>query len=160
MDWTPRASAKLRQLWTAGVPTAQIGVELGCSKNAVIGRAGRDPCLLKRASPIKHGPQTDQPKRSHKAKATFARVGLPVPTVLKLVQDNTKQPYPPPFVIRVPPAQRLPLPRGAVGPTRTCQWTDCDRSPWLFCDDATTPGYSWCGPHKARVFASRTERAA
>lgn len=37
----PEADATLRARWSEGVPCAQIGLELGVSPHAVIGRAGR-----------------------------------------------------------------------------------------------------------------------
>lgn len=40
-DWTTEAKAKLTELWHSGVVTREIGVALGCGKNAVIGKAAR-----------------------------------------------------------------------------------------------------------------------
>lgn len=41
-DWDDAACAKLRRLWVPDGPSARaIGAELGCSRNAVIGKAGR-----------------------------------------------------------------------------------------------------------------------
>jgi GcrA cell cycle regulator len=39
--WTPARDARLEELWGEGVSTSRIGVELGVTKNAVIGRARR-----------------------------------------------------------------------------------------------------------------------
>lgn len=41
VDWTDKKIQMLRQLWSDGDTTAQIGAKLGCSKNAVIGKANR-----------------------------------------------------------------------------------------------------------------------
>jgi GcrA cell cycle regulator len=40
-DWTLASIATLRQLWDAGLSTAEIGRRMGISKNAVVGKAHR-----------------------------------------------------------------------------------------------------------------------
>jgi len=55
-DWTPEAVGKLHIAWDAGDSTAKIGKDIGCGKNAVIGKARREG-LPKRKSPIKYGPR-------------------------------------------------------------------------------------------------------
>lgn len=40
--WTPQMLAELRQLWKAGVSGTKIGLALGMTKNAVIGKARRE----------------------------------------------------------------------------------------------------------------------
>lgn len=40
-DWSREALEKLEKFWLEGVPTAQIGIRLGVSKNAVVGKAHR-----------------------------------------------------------------------------------------------------------------------
>ena len=51
IDWTPERTDLLKSLWNEGLPTSQIGVRLGVSKNAVVGKAHRLG-LPKRQSPI------------------------------------------------------------------------------------------------------------
>ncbi len=51
MTWTPERVDLLAQLWSSGMPTAQIGKELGITKNAVVGKAHRLG-LPERQSPI------------------------------------------------------------------------------------------------------------
>lgn len=41
MNWTARKVETLRQLWADGKSARKIGLELGTTKNAVIGRAHR-----------------------------------------------------------------------------------------------------------------------
>ena len=41
MSWDDNKIANLKQLWDSGVPTSQIGQQLGFSKNAIIGKAFR-----------------------------------------------------------------------------------------------------------------------
>lgn len=51
MEWTAAVIANLRQLWADGHSTAEIGRRLGCSKNAVIGKARRMK-LPRRQDPV------------------------------------------------------------------------------------------------------------
>lgn len=51
-DWNVATIRLLRLLWSEGLPTSEIGRRLGCSKDAVIGKAHRLD-LDARRSPIK-----------------------------------------------------------------------------------------------------------
>jgi len=48
--WTPERITVLGELWAAGVPTAEIGRQLGLTKNAVVGRVHRMGLPARRAS--------------------------------------------------------------------------------------------------------------
>ncbi|MBN9084346.1 MAG: hypothetical protein J0I16_22775 [Rhizobiales bacterium] len=48
--WRAEDDAVLRSLWAEHVPTADIAMRLGCSRNAVIGRANRLSLPARRAS--------------------------------------------------------------------------------------------------------------
>ena len=50
-DWTPELISRLRELWAGGESVSAIGRMLGCSKNAVVGKAHRLG-LPARPSPI------------------------------------------------------------------------------------------------------------
>lgn len=52
MEWTEKLVEQLKQLWTDGLSTAEIGRRLGITKNAVIGKAHRLG-LPSRPSPIR-----------------------------------------------------------------------------------------------------------
>ncbi|HLJ63603.1 MAG TPA: GcrA family cell cycle regulator [Stellaceae bacterium] len=53
--WSPELIERLGALWRAGLSTAEIGRQLGVTKNAVVGKAHR--LLLKpRPSPLKRPP--------------------------------------------------------------------------------------------------------
>ncbi|MBL6946249.1 MAG: global cell cycle regulator GcrA-like protein [Rhodospirillales bacterium] len=59
VDWTEKQVAELIRLWNEGLPTSEIGRQLGTTKNAVVGKAHRMG-LTKRQSPIRKKP--DEPK--------------------------------------------------------------------------------------------------
>jgi hypothetical protein len=139
--WTHALDARLIAMWYDGLATAEIGDRLGITKNAVIGRKNRLG-LASRLSPIKGGPVVRMKRKpSPIALPTSARITPPPPPHAT-----------PPVHWRGVVKNPLPIPRGAIGPSRTCQWTDCERAPWLMCDAPTTAGYSWCAAHKAIVF--------
>ncbi|QDH16659.1 GcrA family cell cycle regulator [Swingsia samuiensis] len=52
MEWTDEAIARLRDLWSQGLSTAEIGRQLSITKNAVVGKAHRLG-LPSRPSPIR-----------------------------------------------------------------------------------------------------------
>ncbi len=54
--WTPQRTADLETYWVQGLTTAEIGLRLGISKNAIIGKAHRIH-LPPRPSPIKRSPR-------------------------------------------------------------------------------------------------------
>ena len=50
--WTPEMHARLEELWASGATATEIGREMGCTKNAVLGQVHRVG-LPKRFSPIR-----------------------------------------------------------------------------------------------------------
>ncbi|GBD57157.1 GcrA family cell cycle regulator [Gluconobacter wancherniae] len=58
MDWTDDTIARLRDLWSQGLSTAEIGRQLSITKNAVVGKAHRLG-LPPRPSPIRNRPVKD-----------------------------------------------------------------------------------------------------
>ncbi len=61
MSWTPERIAELQKLWQEGLSTAEIGRQLGISKNAVVGKAHRLG-LSSRPSPIRRNGKGESPK--------------------------------------------------------------------------------------------------
>ena len=54
MEWTNEQISELTRLWADGISTQQIGIAIGVSKNAAVGKAHRLN-LEQRESPIKGG---------------------------------------------------------------------------------------------------------
>jgi GcrA cell cycle regulator len=171
--WDDRTSTALLHLWHDGVSANQIGVLLGCGKNAVIGRAHR--IGLHRPSPLKPGPEAAQPKPPKpKRDPRAARPPMPqperVPTLAqwrgaqavetaRLVSLGKRPPVP----LTVPPRPATGPVTGPVGTVRSCQWIDGEKPDWTMCGQPAVPGYSWCIEHKRRAFvrgSSQWESAA
>ena len=171
MSWTSDEDHVLRRLWADGLSAKNIADKLGCTKNAIIGRAHRLQ-LPQRPSPIK------------------ARDGQPIVTRTKIVADKpvkvmetqhtrepvAKRPVPPPrpAVPRLAPAPLLPrlerLPLKAPTPNKfsgpTCHfpmWGNKQRPTHVYCDAPRLEGKAYCLQHAARCFEPgrhRRDRAA
>jgi hypothetical protein len=155
--WSVADIARALALWESGLPAAEIAAKLGRTKNMVCGLARR-----------KNFPARPQPggwKPNTEPNGRRALKPKPAPRPFQLPQNGNpshgvSQLFPPMEPREAAPIWRsntrspLPIPRGAIGPARSCQWTDCERAPWLFCDAPTVAGYSWCRQHKAAVFRS------
>jgi GcrA cell cycle regulator len=75
LDWNDKQIAKLKQLWADGLPIAEIGRQLGCSKNAAGGKARRLN-LPPRPSPIRLGGQVQPPRPRRMIKAMIPRAPI------------------------------------------------------------------------------------
>ena len=56
--WTPERINYLKELWNEGLSTREIGLKLGVTRNAVVGKAHRMG-LSKRGSPTTEAPSTE-----------------------------------------------------------------------------------------------------
>ena len=63
MAWTEEQIDQLKDLWSEGLSTSEIGRKLGVTKNAVVGKAHRLG-LPPRPSPIKRATGAKRPTRS------------------------------------------------------------------------------------------------
>lgn len=139
--WTDREDARLRQLWSERVSTADIGRILGRTKNSVVGRAHRMG-LPPRVSPIRGDG------------ATVARVPV-APRAPEATLGGTAATAP----VRVAEAAPAPLmvaPRVSVPPGR-CRfplWGDQERPTHRYCDAPRARGI-YCAAHADRCYAER-----
>jgi GcrA cell cycle regulator len=117
-DWSEVAITRLRELWSEGHSTTEIGRRLGVSKNAIVGKAHRLD-LTARPSPIKGGaPSGPRPTRQAKITPRLAdMVPLPscAPTPREADAPTRREPRP----ARAPRSEPRNL---AVSRTETCCW--------------------------------------
>jgi GcrA cell cycle regulator len=152
MEWSEETIIRLRELWSEGHSTAEIGRRLGVSKNAIVGKAHRLD-LAARPSPIRRGGSgTPTPRRSTPRRVagptlppltSTTTVPLTAPTVVPIVA--TPKPVPPtPRVHAIP----HPAPR-SYGRVITCCWPigEPGTRNFRFCDVESVPGKPYCTDH-------------
>lgn len=151
-DWTDAQVARLRELWTAGHSTAEIGRRMGMSKNAVISKSHRLG-LPGRPSPIKRGGYTPP------ARAKLVRNK---PTLPALASTMTRleaggrgtRPVPPRLVAPAAASQPIPI------VSRPCcwpMWPHNVRPTHEYCGKRGVPGKPYCEPHMEKATARGSE---
>jgi GcrA cell cycle regulator len=177
MVWDDETIRLLRDLWTQGHSTAEIGRRLGVSKNAIVGKAHRLD-LDARPSPIRRDvikPAVDRP-------ASYPRMAGP--TLPPLASANAPAMLPPPAStnvqpLRAPvvlgprpsspaPAAPPPAPRPAMSaaPVQTrrsapsCCWPigEPGTKAFRFCDDTSVPGKPYCDEHAKLAYVRIRDR--
>jgi GcrA cell cycle regulator len=138
--WPDSALQLLRDWWSQGVPTGEIGARLELTKNAVVGKAhrlGLDP----RPSPIRPRDPTRPPQiRVHRERVIST---LAVPSsVQSAVAEVITPPAPP------------PRPRTVY----TCCWPigHPGHPGFRFCEAAVEGRVAYCEKHHRRAYAKRS----
>lgn len=153
MDWTPEAIETLRRMWAEGAFCGEIGTALGCSKNAVIGKAHRLN-LPSRPTPIKK----QKPPPPGRPMAVL-RAPIPAPIVIAPPQDLVPMRQQVAAKMRDRPNRFAPLLPGSYA--RRCQMPLWDDGPPQFRRDGTPrmcykpsrdERTSYCAECAARVF--------
>ena len=152
--WDAADDARLTLLWAEGMSTVQIGIRIGRTKSAVIGRARRLG-LVPRPSPLPVPPKPRAVQVAPRAPQTPSPESPAPPKV---------SPHPPaasrlPEIL--PPAARTPNPPPtrpvAFSIPKTCQWIEDSGAK---CGDSTVDHGSWCAAHRRRVFTGRASLSA
>ena len=163
MEWNETTIVRLRELWTEGHSTAEIGRRLGVSKNAVVGKAHRLD-LPARPSPIKRDADATDRRRAPARRIdgpTLPPLSSAV-SVVPAVQPEPPDPPRPPVPAPPPPSPRIQVVAAARPYARvvTCCWpigepgTRCFR----FCDDPSEPGRPYCNEHAKLAYVKVRDR--
>lgn len=166
MVWDQEVIDQLRQLWTEGHGTAEIGRRLGVSKNAIVGKAHRLD-LDGRPSPIRRPAPGQPPAAVH-----YPRLQPPpLPPLASLMAPPARVlMLPPPrpvaaiaqaiaMTVSEPPAQ--PPPTHQRRPAPSCCWPigEPGTPAFRFCDDLSELGKSYCSEHNKLAYVHvRTSR--
>jgi GcrA cell cycle regulator len=152
-EWTDDTIRELRQLWSEGHSTAEIGRRIGISKNAVVGKAHRLD-LPARPSPIRTGSSPRPPRRQ-----PVPRLADTVP-LASLRGENIC-----PTLERIAPSD-TPARRVAVAPRRVgshpCCWPigEPGTPTFRFCDEPAPLDVPYCDEHARRAYKPRRRRDA
>jgi len=144
--WTEGTIARLRELWSEGHATAEIGRRLGVSKSAVVGKAHRLD-LTARPSPIKAGGLTAGPR--------LREIKAVVPKLSDMIMLPSC----------APPTSREPTPRAeqrqsAISRTKTCCWPigNPKQSGFRFCDAPALVAKPYCEDHANQAYRTSSQR--
>jgi hypothetical protein len=131
MNWDAPTIERARLLWQKGVPTREMGRQLGVTTNAVLGAAHRYG-FPARPSPILRRFPSGKPKHPRgQARPPELRIAKPIVVA------------PPPPVRPAPPPRRCCWPMwGAEPPPR----------PPVFCTAPADVGHPYCLPHCALAY--------
>ena len=153
MDWNDDIISRLRTLWSEGLSTAEIGRQLGVTKNAVVGKAHRLD-LPSRPSPIRRGGpgaggRTPQPRR-------VAGPTLPPLACTRTAEAESANSRPP-----AAPALRVAaVSRSGGGRTISCCWPigEPGTRSFRFCDADSAPGKPYCAEHATVAYVRVRDR--
>ena len=162
IDWTSALIGKLRSLWDEGLSTAAIGVRMGFSKNAVVGKAHRLN-LPARPSPIRS--RCDRPKRERVSRTairltTYGPPRPPSPAPISRPAPEVAPSFGRPVL---PPRERFSLtgePSRAPRNGETCCWPigEPGRPGSGFCGDPAVRGRPYCDEHCGTAYVAKTNR--
>ena len=165
MEWTDETIARLRDLWTEGHSTAEIGRRLGVSKNAVVGKAHRLH-LAARPSPIRPsigGPRPRPPARRGTGPTLppLASTGSPFATSSgRTAAALGQRPVAAPRLPVPAPAPRLQAVAPRYGRVITCCWPlgEPGTKSFRFCDVESVPGKPYCTDHAELAYVKVRDR--
>lgn len=131
--WTMAQKEQLSFLWAEGLSITKIGLELGLSRNSVVGKANRMG-LPRRGSPIKQAPK-----------------GQPVSV------DIRRLPLPPTPSVRATAYHGPGMPLAERKMSGECGWIIGEPAEFRCCGAPTWQGSSWCEFHFHKVFRQPTD---
>lgn len=150
--WTAERIGKLRELWdNKAISAESIALRLGCTKNAVIGRAHRDHL------PLRRPPAPLAPRYVRKAQSEVRK---------RVKKEALVHPGPAAFVPN--PAHlaidawhalpgTTPIDMMAMAAT-SCRWPiDNPGGPMLYCGCLVAHGSTYCPTHRHRSLGAGTE---
>lgn len=162
MKWTAEQDNRIAKLLVAKKTASEIGAELGCSRNAIVGRVNR--CAMLKEIGFARAPG-DKTGIRHK-KSIAASSGDRRKSVRGgIVSKNRLKPLPKPVIAKPLPAQSVTEPHH-IGrpldmlPACRCKFAvtphDAPKDAHLFCGEVTEPGTSWCAYHETIVWGRGT----
>jgi GcrA cell cycle regulator len=153
-EWMDGTIRELRQLWSEGHSTAEIGRRMGVSKTTVVGKARRLD-LPARPSPIRTGGSPRPPSAPHRQ---------PVPRLADTMPLSSLRDTNIPATVELIATTVTPTRRVAIAPRRIgshpCCWPigEPGTSTFRFCDDPVPLDVPYCDEHARRAYKPRRRR--
>jgi GcrA cell cycle regulator len=173
MVWDEETIRSLRELWTQGHSTAEIGRRLSVSKNAIVGKAHRLD-LDARPSPIRRDgakPAVERPsgypRMAGPTLPPLASAGVisppPPSNIQPLRSPPPAGPRPAATTASVTPAPRIIMPSAPIQARRSapsCCWPigEPGTKTFRFCDDTSVPGKPYCDEHAKLAYVRIRDR--
>jgi len=152
--WTVPRVESLERLWADGRSCSEIGRELGCSRNAVIGKASRLG-LSRRMNATKTEAEIEQKQRVRKASPSL-RIRLNRPH-MNNAETKDLPPAPPAYAgyLGIPFADLEPFKRDSAN---QCRFMAAEPAgpDYRVCGNETPIGEAWCA-HCDRIVHARAE---
>lgn len=151
--WTDQRCARLRDLWEANMAAPDIAADLGCTKNAIVGKARRLGL-----------PLVDASEGAHRAADTLARRrnALELPTLHRERKPRVRVHQKPIFGRVVEPVEGVDIPPPSIEDAARdraslktlvelgdseCHWPiDQPDGGFMFCASPALEGHPYCGP--------------
>lgn len=179
MVWDQEALYLLRQLWTEGHSTTEIGRRMGVSKNSIVGKAhrmdldGRPSPIIRHAADHSRKPVPSVPRPKFTlppfgsiavlpapiASAEAASYQQPFRGAAAVVQALAQTPKAKKPVFAAPPPQPTPAP--LYRKSFECCWPvgEPGTKTFRFCDGISIPGKPYCDTHAKRAYVRVRDRA-
>ena len=153
-EWTDDRIRELRQLWSEGHSTAEIGRRMGITKNAVVGKAHRLD-LPARPSPIRTGSALRPPRASRRQPVPRLADTMPLASLRGGNICTTVERLAP----MAAPARRATVAPRRVG-SHPCCWPigEPGTPAFRFCDDPAPLDVPYCDEHARRAYKPRRRR--
>ena len=181
MEWNEDVIGRLRELWTEGHSTAEIGRRLGVSKNAIVGKAhrldlparpspirreGSEPTAERRSAPRRVEGPTLPPLASTGGDPVVTPPAVVIPLAAPvLAEPPAPVPVPQPRVIpprpmQLAPPRLQPVAARPYGRVVTCCWPieEPGTKTFRFCDDKSEPGKPYCDDHAKLAYVKVRDR--
>jgi GcrA cell cycle regulator len=150
-SWTDQNVEILRQMLGNGSPASEVAARIGCSRNAVIGKACRMQIAMNGARAKGSAVKSVVSRLSERRIRRVAAVQVEPQEFDG--SDLAAEPETEPS-----PAIRKTIIQGLT--ERDCLWPMGHvEGEQTFCCEETVVGYSWCDAHKKRVFVPRVSGA-
>ena len=160
MEWADETIVRLRELWSEGHSTAEIGRRLGVSKNAVVGKAHRLD-LPARPSPIRREGEGGAPRRAAPRRVAGPTLPPLSSTTFGPLAGAQLPPRPPVAQrpVQAPPRVVAPPPP-RYGRVITCCWPigEPGTRSFRFCDVESVPGKPYCDQHAQLAYVKVRDR--